>query len=52
MDALTLILMIGSGAALILLVIGVVISISSSRTLVEERLGRYIENEQQYTQIT
>ncbi len=52
MDALTLLLMIGSGAALILLVIGVVISISSGRTLVEERLGRYIENEQQYTQIT
>jgi tight adherence protein B len=52
MDALTLILMIGSGAALILLVVGVVISISSGRTLVEERLGRYIENEQQYTQIT
>jgi tight adherence protein B len=52
MDALTLILMVGSGAALILLVVGVVISISSGRTLVEERLGRYIENEQQYTQIT
>jgi tight adherence protein B len=52
MDALTLLLMIGSGAALILLVIGVIISISSGRTLVEERLGRYIENEQQYTQIT
>lgn len=48
MDGLTLILMIGSGAALVLLVVGVIISITSERTLVEERLGRYIEDEQQY----
>jgi len=52
MDGLTLILMIGSGAALILLIVGVVISISSERTLVEERLGRYIEDEQQYIKTT
>lgn len=52
MDGLTLILIIGSGAALVMLVIGVVISITSERTLVEERLGRYIEDEQQYTKTT
>ncbi len=52
MSGLTLILVIGSGAALILLIIGIVISITSERTMVEERLGRYIEDEQQYIQTT
>lgn len=50
MSGLTLLLVIGSGAALILLIIGVVISITSERTMVEERLGRYTEDEQQYIQ--
>ena len=50
MSGLTLILVIGSGAALILLIIGIVISITSERTMVEERLGRYTEDEQQYMQ--
>lgn len=52
MGFLTILLLVGSGAALILLVVGVVISITSERTMVEERLGRYTEDEQQYIQTT
>ncbi len=43
MSPLTLILIVGSGLALVLLVIGIIISVSSERGLVEERLGRYLE---------
>jgi tight adherence protein B len=41
----TLILFIGGGLAFLLLFIGVGVSISSERSMVEERLGRYIEEE-------
>jgi tight adherence protein B len=42
-------LLIGGGGLLllILLIIGVVVEVSSQRSLVEERLGRYLDNEQQ-----
>jgi tight adherence protein B len=39
------VLLIGSGVILIVVVIWVVISISSERTLVDERLGKYLEEE-------
>jgi tight adherence protein B len=42
----TLILVAGGGLALILLIIGVVTSISTEKSQVEERLGRYTEEEQ------
>jgi tight adherence protein B len=42
----TIILLIGGGLAFLLLIIGIVVSISSERSLVEERLGRYIDEEQ------
>jgi tight adherence protein B len=50
MTGLTLVLIIGSSIAFILLVVGIVISVSSERSLVEERLGRYIEDEATYAQ--
>ena len=43
MSPLTLILIVGSGLALVLLVVGIIVSVSSERGLVEERLGRYLE---------
>ncbi len=46
MDPMLLILIFGGGAAVILLVIGVVVTARSERSLVEERLGRYLEEEQ------
>lgn len=42
-----LILGIVGGIAVILMIIGIAITASSERTLVEERLGRYLEDEQQ-----
>ena len=39
-----LILWIGGGLALVLLLVGIIISISSERSLVEERLGQYIDS--------
>jgi hypothetical protein len=39
------VLLIGSGVILIVVVIGVVISISSERTLVDERLGKYLTSQ-------
>ncbi len=50
MTGLTLILIVGSAIAFILLIMGIIISVSSERTLVEERLGRYIEDEAHYAQ--
>lgn len=49
---LTLILIIGSVIAFVMLAIGIVISVNSERSMVEERLGRYIENEAQYAELT
>ena len=40
---LTLVLWGGGGLALLLLVAGVYVTVSSERSLVEERLGRYLE---------
>lgn len=45
MTLLPLILLMGGGLALILLVVGIAITVTSERSLVEERLGRYIEEE-------
>lgn len=41
----TLILIVGGGLALILLIIGITVSMSSEKSMVEERLGRYIQEE-------
>lgn len=43
----TLILVAGGGLAFILLIIGIVTSISTDKSQVEERLGRYTEKERQ-----
>jgi tight adherence protein B len=45
MSLLPLILLMGGGLALILLVVGIAITVTSERSLVEERLGRYIEED-------
>jgi tight adherence protein B len=45
MDPILLILIGGGGVAFFLLVIGFVVTATSERSLVEERLGRYIEEE-------
>ncbi len=42
----TTVLVVGGGIALILLIIGIVISSSGERTLVDERLNKYLEEEQ------
>ncbi|KAF0108613.1 MAG: tight adherence protein B [Anaerolineaceae bacterium] len=42
---LTTILLVGGGIVLVLLIIGVVITSKSDRTMVEERLGKYLEEE-------
>ena len=39
----TLVLIIGGALAVLMLVIGIVVSVTSERSLVEERLGRYVE---------
>ena len=40
---LTIFLFLGGGFALVLLVIGVVVTVSSNRSAVEERIGRYVD---------
>lgn len=45
MDPMLLILFVGGGLALLLLLVGIIITATSERTLVEERLGRYVESE-------
>ncbi len=45
MDINPIILFAGGGLVLLLLIVGVVISITSERSLVEERLGRFLEDE-------
>jgi len=45
MTATTLLLVFGGGLALVLLIAGAVISARSERSLVEDRLGRYLEDE-------
>jgi tight adherence protein B len=39
----TLVLIIGGGLAVLMLLVGIVISVTSERSLVEERLGRYAD---------
>lgn len=45
MDPMMMILIGGGGLAVLLLVVGIVISATSERSLVEQRLGRYLEEE-------
>ncbi len=47
MDPYILIISVGGAVALLMLLIGVVITATSERTLVEQRLGRYLEDEVQ-----
>ena len=42
---LNILLIVGGGLAFLLLIIGIVVSLSSERSLVEERLGRYVDEE-------
>jgi tight adherence protein B len=42
----TMVLLIGGGFAFLLLILGIVVSITSERSMVEERLGRYVETQQ------
>lgn len=44
-ENLPLILMIGGGVAVLFLVIGIVVSISGDKQLVDDRLNKYLENE-------
>ncbi len=41
-----LILGLGGGLAVILLIVGIIVTVSSERSLVEERLGRYVDQRQ------
>ncbi|GIV66118.1 MAG: secretion system protein [Bellilinea sp.] len=43
----TMILLIGGGFAFLLLILGIVVSVTSERSMVEERLGRYVETQSQ-----
>ncbi len=43
----TMVLLVGGGFAFLLLILGIVVSITSERSMVEERLGRYVETQQQ-----
>lgn len=45
----TIILIAGAALAVIMLIIGLIISLTSDRSMVEERLGRYVEQEQVLT---
>ena len=45
MDPLILILIIGGGLAVVVLVVGLVITARSERSIVDERLGRYLDEE-------
>jgi tight adherence protein B len=47
MDPYILIIAVGGAIALLMLLVGVVITATSERTLVEQRLGRYLEDEVQ-----
>lgn len=44
------ILLIGGGFAFILLFVGIFVSISSERTVVEERLGKYVDDKEKFKQ--
>jgi tight adherence protein B len=42
----TLILILGGALAVIMLIVGIIVSVTSERSVVEERLGRYVESPQ------
>ena len=42
-----ILLIVGGGIALVLLIVGIVVSTSGERTLVDDRLNKYLEEEQQ-----
>src|SRR3972149_9994495 len=46
MDTLTLVIVIGGVAIIVLLIVGVIVSARSERSLVEQRLGQYLEGDQ------
>jgi len=46
MDPLTLIIVVGGAAVIVLLTVGVIVSVTSERSLVEQRLGQYLEDDQ------
>ena len=46
MDILTLIIVVGGAAIILLLVVGIVVSATSERSLVEQRLGQYLDEGQ------
>lgn len=48
MNPIILVLVIGGGLALILLLVGIVISATSERSVVDERLGRYLDEDIPY----
>lgn len=45
MNPMVLILLVGGGAVVLLLVVGIVITATSEKALVEQRLGRYLEDQ-------
>jgi tight adherence protein B len=47
MDPLTLVIIFGGVAVIFLLIVGIIVSIRSERSLVEQRLGQYLEDEQE-----
>ncbi|MGB9673027.1 MAG: type II secretion system F family protein [Anaerolineales bacterium] len=49
MDPLILILIVGGGIVFVLLVMGVIVTVTSERSLVEERLGQYVLEQQAKT---
>lgn len=51
MVGLTLIVIVGGAIAVLMLIAGIIISVSSERSMVEERLGKYVENEAQYAEL-
>jgi len=48
MNPIILVLIVGGGLALILLLVGIVISATSERSVVDERLGRYLDEDTPY----
>jgi len=45
MSVITMVLIFGGGAVFLLLIVGMVITMTSERSLVEQRLGRYIQDD-------
>lgn len=45
MSVITMVLVFGGGAVFLLLIVGMVITMTSERSLVEQRLGKYIQDE-------